>query len=152
MVLVASCGTRTGGQLSPAPAPRSVAFAEVTTTAQSGHDGAVMIVVGTTDAARATIARLVPNAAPSAGRVLVAAFQGQQSTGGYSIHIAAIERRADQLVVRAIFTSPLRGGFVTQVLTSPAHVVSIDAADASGAREVILVDDAGVEHARTGTT
>ena len=111
-----------------------------------------MILVGTTDASRAAIARLVPNVPASGGRVVIAAFQGQQSTGGYTIHIAAIERRADQLVVRATFATPGRGGFVTQVLTSPAHVVSIDVADASGAREVILVDDAGVEHARASTT
>jgi hypothetical protein len=37
---------------------------------------------------------------------------------------------------------------VTQVLTSPAHVVSVARADMSGAREVVLVDLTGTERAR----
>ena len=41
---------------------------------------------------------------------------------------------------------------VTQALTSPAHVVSIAATDATGLREAILVDENGVEIARTSTT
>ena len=111
-----------------------------------------MILIGTTDASRATIARLVPNTAGAGGRVLIAAFEGQQNTGGYTIHITAVERRGDQLAVRATFTMPGPGALVTQVLTSPAHVVSIDAADATGAREAILIDDSGTERARASTT
>jgi hypothetical protein len=41
---------------------------------------------------------------------------------------------------------------VTQVLTSPAHVVSIAAADAAGVREAILFDERGTEIARATTT
>ena len=111
-----------------------------------------MILIGTTDASRARIAGLVRNAAPVAGRILVAAFQGQQNTGGFTIHISGIERRGDQLVVRATFTAPGPGALVTQVLTSPAHVVSIDAADATGARDAILIDDSGTERARVSAT
>ena len=37
---------------------------------------------------------------------------------------------------------------VTQVLTAPAHVVSIATVDAVGLREAILVDDRGSEIAR----
>jgi hypothetical protein len=111
-----------------------------------------MLVVGTTDAARATIAARVPNTATPSGRVLVAVFQGQKNTGGYSIAITAIERNGDQLVVRATFGGPDPGGMVTQALTSPAHVVSIAAADATGVREAILVDRAGTLHVRINTT
>jgi hypothetical protein len=76
-------------------------------------------------------------------------FQGQKNTGGYSIRISGIERRGDQLVVRATFSAPGPGAIVTQALTSPAHVVSIAAADAAGLREAVLIDDSGAERART---
>jgi hypothetical protein len=111
-----------------------------------------MLVVGTTDASRAKIEQLVPNATASADRVLVAVFEGRQNTGGYAIRVTAIERRGDQLIVRATFDAPGPDAIVTQVLTSPAHVVSIAAADAAGLREAILVDDRGAEKARVAIT
>jgi hypothetical protein len=54
--------------------------------------------------------------------------------------------------VRATFGVPGPGAMVTQVLTSPAHVVSIAAADAAGVREAIVLDQTGVEVARMSTT
>jgi hypothetical protein len=152
-VLLAACGSTvgSGGSVSAAPA-RSVAFTEVTATSQAGDDSGAMLIVGTTDASRAKITQLVPGATASSARVLVAVFQGQQSTGGYSVHITAIERSGDQLVVRATFGVPGPGAIVTQVLTSPAHVVSIAAADATGVREAVLLDQSGAEIVRTSTT
>ena len=138
--------------MSPSPSARSVTFAEVAATSQVRDDSGEMLIVGTTDASRATISQLVPNATAPSGRVLVAAFQGQRNTGGYSIAITAIERNGDQLVVRATFGVPGPGAMVTQVLTSPAHVVSIAAADTTGLREAILLDETGVEVARASTT
>jgi hypothetical protein len=141
-----------GGSVSPSPTTRSVAFVEVAATSQARDDSGPDLVVGTTDAARARIAALVPGASVPSGRVMVAAFQGQRTTGGYSVKITSVERRGDQLLVRATFTSPGPGGIVTQVLTSPAHVVSIAAADAAGLREAILFDQSGTEIARVTTT
>jgi PrcB C-terminal len=138
--------------LSPSPSTRSVVFTEVAATSQARGDSGEMLIVGTTDASRATISQLVPNATAPSGRVLVAAFQGQRNTGGYSIAITAIERNGDQLVVRATFVVPDPGAMVTQALTSPAHVVSIAAADVTGLREAILVDSAGTLHVRINTT
>jgi len=138
--------------VSPSPSARSVAFTEVAATSQAQDDSGEMLVVGTTDAARAKIAGLVPNATAPSGRVLVAVFQGQQNTGGYSVQITAIERNGDQLVVRATFAVPGPGAIVTQALTSPAHVVSIAAADATGVKEAILIDGSGAEHLRINTT
>jgi hypothetical protein len=154
LVLLAACGStvQSGGAVSPSPSARPVTFVEVAATAQARNDSGPALIVGTTDASRAKIAQLVPNATAPSGRLLVAVFQGQQSTGGFSIQITAIERRGDQLVVRATFGVPGPGGIVTQVLTSPAHVVSISAADATGVREAILIDSAGVERARVTTT
>lgn len=138
--------------MSPTPSPRSIAFTEVATTSQARQAPGVTIIVGTSDALRAAIAQQVPGATAAAGRVTVAVFQGQQSTGGYAVRINAIERRGDQLVVRATFGTPGPGAIVTQVLTSPAHVVSIASVDATGLREAILIDDSGAERTRATIT
>src|SRR6266508_2702401 len=108
VVLLVSCGGRagSGGAVSPTPDARAVAFTEVASTSQAQDDSGPTLIIGTTDASRAKIARLVARATAPADRVMVAVFQGQQSTGGYSVHVTAIERRGDQLVVRATFTSP----------------------------------------------
>jgi len=154
LVLLASCGGTAGGggAVSTTQSSRSIAFTEVATTAQARDDSGPTLIVGTSNASQATILRLVPGATASADRVMVAVFQGQQSTGGYSVHITAVERRGDQLVVRAAFASPGPGAIVTQVLTAPAHVVSIAAADAAALREAVLFDERGSEIARIAIT
>ena len=138
--------------MSPSAASRSVAFTEVATTAQARDDSGPTLIVGTSDASQSAIVRLVPGATAPAGRVMVAVFQGQQNTGGYSVHITAIERSGDQLVVHANFARPGPAAIVTQVLTAPAHVVSIATVDAVGLREAILFDDRGSEIARIAIT
>jgi hypothetical protein len=137
------------GAAGPAPAQGAVAFSEVATTQSSKYAGPPALMVGTTDAASASIVALVPLAAATQGRVLVSAFEGGQRTGGHAIRIDSIERSADRLTVHATFTAPAAGGIVTQVLTSPVHVVSIAQADAAGLREAILLDSSGTERART---
>jgi hypothetical protein len=156
LVLLAACGSvgSDGGAVSPSPSPspRSIAFTDVASTSQARQVSGVTIAVGTTDALRATIAQQVPGVTATPGRVTVAVFQGQKSTGGYAVRISAIERRGPQLVVHATFGAPGPGAIVTQVLTSPAHVVSIASADATGLTEAILVDDSGAAIARTSIT
>jgi hypothetical protein len=128
-------------------------FTEVAATQNSRYDDdAPAVMVGASSAAAATIAARVPQASASSGRVLIAAFQGAKRTGGYAIHIDAIERDGDQLIVHATFTQPAPGSLVTQVLTSPAHVVSVAAADIAGARVAILLDRSGSERARDTIT
>src|SRR6266542_3440043 len=125
-----------------------VAFTDVTSVQNTAHTGDARIVV-TTDAASASdLVRLVPAATGPAGRALVAAFQGQQRTGGYAIRITAIERQGQHLIVHATFTAPARDAIVIQILTSPAHVVSVAASDVSGVRDAVLLDDSGAERAR----
>lgn len=114
----------------------------------SDYEGDAAIVVGTTDAARARITSAVAGASAPNDRVLIAAFQGSQRTGGYLIRIDRIQRDGDRLIVHATFTEPASGAVVTQVLTSPAHVVSIAASDASGIRTALLLDSNGSERAR----
>lgn len=90
----------------------------------------------------------MPGESAPAGRVLVAVYQGAQRTGGYGIRVERIERDGDRLIVHASFAEPGPGAFVTQVLTSPAHVVSIAAGDMADARIAVLHDAHGVERAR----
>jgi hypothetical protein len=142
-ILLGACA----GAAGPGQAQAAVAFSDVATTQGSRYDGPPTLMVGTTDAA--SIVALVPQAAAPQGRVLVAAFEGRQRTGGYAIRIDRIERTADRLTVHATFTAPPPGGIVTQVLTSPVHVVSIAQADAAGLREAVLLDASGTERART---
>lgn len=132
--------------------PRSVTFTEITYIAYGRHDSGPAVVVGTNDQWRATLARLVDGASVPAGRVAVAAFQGQQMSGGYSIHIERIERLGDQLVVHAKFSEPAPGSMNTMALTSPVHVVSIAAADATGLKDVVLLDGTSTERARATLT
>ena len=138
--------------MSPTPSSRSVAFTEAGVTGQAAHDSGPTLVVGTSDASRRVITRLFASVTIPADRVPIAVFQGEQRTGGYGVHVTAIERHGDQLVVRATFTEPKPDAMVTQALTSPAHIVTIAAADAVGLREAILIDGSGAQRARINTT
>ncbi len=130
---------------------RDVAFTSVAFTAMSGYDGEAAVLVGSNDATRARIRQLVPGASLAPERVLVAALQGSQRTGGYAVHISSIERDGERLIVHAAFAEPRPDSIVTQVLTSPADVVSIAAADAQGVSQVVLLDETGAERARSAT-
>jgi hypothetical protein len=160
VLLFAACGSTAGsGGGSTAgsggaggAAPRSVTFDEVVYVAYGRHDSGPTLIVGNTDTSRASLARLVDSAKVAAGRVAVAAFQGEQSSGGYAIQIERIERDGDQLVVHAKFTEPAPGSMNTMALTSPVHVVSIAAADAKDLKEAILLDESGTERARINAT
>jgi hypothetical protein len=132
--------------------PRNVTFTEVTYVAYGRHDSGPAILVGTNDQWRATLARLVDGAKVPDGSVAVAAFQGQQTSGGFSIHIERIERSGDQLLVHAKFSEPAPGSMNTMALTSPVHVVSIAAADAKDLKDAVLLDQTGSERARLNTT
>lgn len=131
---------------------RNVPFAEVTYVAYGRHDTGPAIVVASNDRWRATLARLVDGANVPSDRVAVAAFQGEQISGGFSIQIERIERNGDQLVVHAKFIEPAPGSMNTMALTSPVHVVSIAAADANDLKDAVLIDDAGAERARISIT
>lgn len=151
LALLVACGTTAAPtpSSSPTAASRGVPFSNVAATSNSRQDGGTTIVVGTNDQRTELIRSLVPTiTAPAPASMLIAAFQGQQRTGGYSISITAIERDGDRLIVRANFFEPPPAAIVTEVITSPAHVVSVASADLAGAKNVVLVDDKGAERAR----
>ncbi len=131
---------------------RSIAFADVVTAQGAKYDGPTAVIVGSSDAARAEITARVPNAAAAPDRVLIGAFQGGKRTGGFSIRVNAIERDGDRLIIHAAINEPGRDAIVTQVLTSPAQVVSVARADIAGVREVVLLDAAGAERARAAVS
>lgn len=153
IALLACGGAGTGGAGAGGatqPAAKNVPFADVATSQQSNRD--LAIVVATSDATQAPIARLFNAAPPSADRALVAAFQGEQRTGGFSIRITKIERSGDELIVRVAVTRPAADAMVTQVITSPAHAVSVLRSDIAGARVAVLIDANGAEMARSDIT
>jgi len=123
----------------------SIPFTEHGSTQQSAYDGASRIAVGT-DPAGLGLGEL---ATREDGRLYLAVFAGSQRTGGYGIRVLRVDRAADALTVHAMFSSPAPNAFTIQVLTSPAHLVSIDRQSAASARDVILVDQSAAERARS---
>jgi len=123
----------------------SIPCTEHGSTQQSAYDGASRIAVGT-DPAGLGLGEL---ATREDGRLYLAVFAGSQRTGGYGIRVLRVDRAADTLRVHAMFSSPAPNAFTIQVLTSPAHLVSIDRQSAASARDIILVDQSAAERARS---
>jgi hypothetical protein len=124
---------------------RSIPFTNHGSPQGSQHEGGPRIVAAT-DPAATGLGGLVSR---HEGRLYIAVFAGSQRTGGYAIRVAGVDRAGDTLIVRAMFSSPPPDALTIQVLTSPAHLVSIDRASAASAREIVLVDQTGAERARS---
>jgi hypothetical protein len=122
----------------------SISFTEHGSTQQSAYDGGPRIAAAT-DPADVGLGQL---AARHDGRLYIAVFAGSQRTGGYDIRVVSVDRAGDTLTVRAMFSSPVPGALTIQVLTSPAHLVSIDRQSALSARQIVLVDQSAAERAR----
>jgi protease stability complex PrcB-like protein len=123
---------------------RSIPFANHGSPQQSGHEGGPRIVAAT-DPALTGLGDLVSR---DDDRLYIAAFTGSQRTGGYAIRVAGVDRAGDTLTVRALFVAPAPDALTIQVLTSPAHLVSIERQSAAGARDIVLIDQAAAERAR----
>jgi hypothetical protein len=124
---------------------RSIPLTDHGSTQQSAYDGPARIAVAIDPAAMG----LGELASREDGRLYIAAFAGSQRTGGYGIRVVRVDRAGETLTVRAMFSSPAPGALTIQVLTSPAHLVSIDRQSATGAREIVLVDQSAAERARS---
>jgi PrcB C-terminal len=57
--------------------------------------------------------------------MVVGVFAGERRTGGYGVQILGIERGAGDAVVGYRITEPGRDAMVTQMLTSPFHLVRL---------------------------
>lgn len=123
---------------------RSLPFANHGAIQQSAYEGGPKIAAAI-DPAVAGLGELVSR---DDGRLYIAVFAGSQRTGGYAIRVASVDRAGETLTVRAVFSAPASDALTIQVLTSPAHLVSIDRKSAAGARDIVLVDQSGAERAR----
>ena len=123
---------------------QNIPFTDHGSTQQSGYEGGPRVVAAT-DLGLTGLGGL---AAPDATRLYLAAFAGSQRTGGYDIRVVRIDRSGGMVTLRAMFTVPPPGALTIQVLTSPAHLVSIDRRAAASARDVVLLDESAAERAR----
>lgn len=147
LVLVVAIATACGGAASGgAVSPQEIAFQGHGTTQQSGNDDGPKVVAATAPG-QTGLGALATST--QSGRLYIAVFAGAKRTGGFAVQVERLERDGDRLVVHARFTEPPPGAIVIQVLTSPAHLVSIERARISGVREAVLVDQQGVEVARS---
>ena len=60
---------------------------------------------------------------------VVGVFLGTRPTGGFSVEITGIEKQGNELTVTWRERKPGRDDMVTQVLTAPYHLVTIDRFD-----------------------
>lgn len=60
---------------------------------------------------------------------VVVATMGGRPTGGYSIGVESVERRAGEVAVRLFTVEPGQGCYVTQAVTYPGILVAIPAGD-----------------------
>jgi len=58
--------------------------------------------------------------------MVIAVFQGQKSSGGFSITVTDVVEYEDRLKVFVTETSPGPDDFVTQALTQPAHIIKLE--------------------------
>ena len=65
-------------------------------------------------------------------QTVLAVFAGQKPTGGYSIKISSVRLDGKELVVSYHVTSPEKGKLNSQVLTYPAHIVSVASSKTKG--------------------
>jgi len=56
---------------------------------------------------------------------VLAAAQGQQRTGGFSIEIAGVEQQGEKTIVTVRERKPKPGGITIQALTAPIHIVAV---------------------------
>jgi hypothetical protein len=140
--LLAACGGAGAGVTQA----QNISFVDHGSTQQSGYDGVPRIVVAPDPAQTGGVGELAER---DDSRLYIAVFAGSQRTGGYGIRVVRVDRAGGTLTVRAMFSAPAPDAIVIQVLTSPAHLVSVDRQSAVSARDVVLVDQAAVERARS---
>jgi len=57
--------------------------------------------------------------------MVLAAFMGTRNTGGYALQITGAKEQEGKLTVQVEAKVPKPGGFVTQSITSPFHMVAV---------------------------
>jgi hypothetical protein len=57
-------------------------------------------------------------------RSVAGVFAGEKSTGGYSVTITTVRKEPSGLVADFVLEEPPEAGMVTQVITTPGHIIS----------------------------
>lgn len=119
----------TPGTAPAAPAATPVQFAPLNADLMSGIDRAEQVVARTPTEWQALWQRHAPGR-PSpdvdwATRMAVGVFLGTRPSGGYGVEITGIRREGETMIVEWAERQPAPGQMATQVLTAPAHLVSV---------------------------
>jgi hypothetical protein len=144
VIAVAALAMACGGAGAGVTGAQDIPFTDHGATQQSGYDGAPRIAAAT-DPGATGLGQL---ATKVDGRLYIAVFAGSQRTGGYDIRVVRIDSSGDTLEVRAMVSAPAPGALTIQVLTSPAHLVSIERQSTASTRAIVLLDQSGAERAR----
>lgn len=78
--------------------------------------------------------------------MIIAAFLGQQRTGGYQIRVSAIHKHPQHLSVDLHVSRPPQGVLVTQMLTQPYHVVATQRVEQPVSFQLHIGSDKGLEN------
>jgi uncharacterized protein (DUF885 family) len=109
---------------------KPVEFSLLATGTMSAHEGPRSVELITDEAAWRSAWEKIGGGRPLPDvsfdtRAVVLAYQGQKSTGGYSVEITGIRRTGTVLAVGVNERRPASGDVTTEVLTSPFVAVSI---------------------------
>jgi PrcB C-terminal len=119
--------------LCTALAPDAVPFKTLDRGDVGGIEGPRMVVIRSPSQWKSLSHDLSPNAKPApvdfTKSTVIGVFLGTRPTGGFSVEITGIERQGKELIVTWLEKKPGRDDMVTQVLTSPYHLVVIDKFD-----------------------
>ncbi|HLL70627.1 MAG TPA: DUF885 family protein, partial [Pyrinomonadaceae bacterium] len=107
-----------------------VEFSVLATGTQSGHEGGRSVELVTNENEWRRAWAVVGGSRPLpeinfSSRAVIVVYQGQKSTGGYSIELSEIRRDGTVLALKVNERRPAFGDVTTQVITSPFVVVSI---------------------------
>lgn len=119
--------------LSAALAPDAVPFKTLDRGDTGGVERGATVVIRTAAEWKSLSHDLAPSAKPAAvdftKSTVIGVFLGTRPTGGFSVEITGIERHGTELVVTWLEKKPGRDDMVTQVLTAPYQLVTIDKFD-----------------------
>jgi protease stability complex PrcB-like protein len=119
--------------LCTALAPDAVPFKTLDRGAAAAVEGPSTVVIRSQSQWKSLNRDLGPNVTPApvdfTKSTVIGVFLGTRPSGGFSVEITGIERQGKELIVTWLEKKPGRDDMVTQVLTSPYHLVAIDKFD-----------------------
>ena len=139
MLLVVACGS------AGAPGGREFSL-QVVADGQFAHVQAPSLSIAVTEVDQTRLSILAGK--PLGGELLIAIFMGERSTGGYAVRVDGASVAGSEVRVRGSFLGPPPGGIVTQVITSPFAIASIDRSQLPTGQTTFVFVDGGTILAR----